>query len=196
MNKKFLHVGCGPATKSSLKGFGDWEEIRFDIDVNARPDIVGTLTDMRAVDSESMDSLYSSHNIEHLYAHEVPVAMSEFFRVLKSDGFVVITCPDLQSVCKEVATGKLLEPLYISTAGPISAIDILYGHRGYVAEGNAYMAHKTGFTFPILSSLLYEAGFKCTYGAARPQAYDIWIIASKKNLSDNEKNNIAMEFLP
>ena len=29
---------------------------------------------------------------------------------------------------------------------PICAIDILFGHRGYIARGNHFMVHKTGFT--------------------------------------------------
>ena len=30
------------------------------------------------------------------------------YRVIKEDGFLFITCPDLQSVCDEVAKGNLL----------------------------------------------------------------------------------------
>ena len=55
------------------------------------------MTNISSVSSESLDAVFSSHNIENLYPHEVPVALSEFLRVLKPDGFVVITCPDLQS---------------------------------------------------------------------------------------------------
>jgi len=112
MIKKLLHVGCGSQNKSSLKGFDDWQEVRFDIDERVKPDIVGTLTDMSAVATASVDAIYSSHNIEHLYAHEVAIALKEFNRVLKSDGFVVLTCPDLQSVCEAVAKDRLLDTLY------------------------------------------------------------------------------------
>ncbi len=96
--KTFLHVGCGPKRKNqTTKGFNtpDWTELRFDIDDSVAPDIIGTMTDMSAVASESVDAIFSSHNIEHLYAHEVPVALAEFLRVLKPDGFLVVTCPDL-----------------------------------------------------------------------------------------------------
>ena len=92
--KSFLHVGCGPKRKAqTTKGFDtpEWHEIRLDIDPLALPDLIGTTTDMSAVASESVDAIYSSHNIEHLYPHEVPVALAEFIRVLRDDGFVVIT---------------------------------------------------------------------------------------------------------
>lgn len=196
--KKFLHVGCGPQTKKNLKGFNSdfWDEIRFDINSEVRPDIIGTLTDMSKVGSESVDAIYSSHNIEHIYPHEVPVALSEFFRVLRPNGFVVITCPDLISVCQAITKDKLLEPLYQSPAGPISAIDVIYGHRGYLASGNIYMAHKCGFTYSVLQNSFYEAGFTKTYGGARSDMFDLWLIAFKSNLSDADAILEASNFLP
>ena len=59
--------------------------------------MVGSITQMDAVETASMDAIFSSHNLEHLHAHEVPVAMAEFIRVLKPKGYMVITCPDLQT---------------------------------------------------------------------------------------------------
>ena len=102
--QQFLHVGCGPQNKTTLKGFNhsDWREVRFDIDPQVTPDILGSLTDMGQVQSGSMNAVFSSHNLEHLYPHEVPVALGEFLRVLSDDGFVVLTCPDLQSVCQAI----------------------------------------------------------------------------------------------
>ena len=105
--RTFLHVGCGPENKSSIaKGFNtpDWREIRLDIDASVKPDILGTITDMSNVATASMDALYSSHNIEHLFVHEVPEALKEFKRVLKPAGFAVITCPDIQTVCEAVVS--------------------------------------------------------------------------------------------
>lgn len=198
MIKQFLHVGCGTQNKNSLKGFksDDWQEIRFDIDEKARPDIVGTLTDMRAIKSSSIDAIFSSHNIEHLYAHEVPTALKEFERVLKDDGFVIITCPDLQSVCQAVVNDKLFEPLYISPAGPISPIDILYGHRKSLANGNNFMAHKCGFTHKALDNLLQESGFISRAGLIRSTSFDIWILAYKKSTSEHELREVASRFFP
>ncbi len=196
--KKFLHVGCGPQNKSGLKGFksNDWQEIRFDIDSNVNPDILGTLTDMNLVHSSSVDAVFSSHNIEHIFPHEVPIALAEFYRVLKSDGIVVITCPDLQTVCEAVVQDKLLEPLYDSAAGPISPIDILYGHRCYMQQGNHYMAHKCGFTYSALVAAFLQAGFKDVVGGRRIAGFDLWLAASKDKKSEAEMKEIASKFLP
>ena len=106
VNRTFLHVGCGPVKKENTTSeFAKdcWDEIRFDIDPIVKPDLIGTITDMTEVENSSVDAVYSSHNIEHLYAHEVPKALMEFKRVLKTDGFCVITCPDLQEVARLVA---------------------------------------------------------------------------------------------
>ena len=92
----FLHVGCGHKRKDSTPFANhNWREIRLDIDSVVQPDVIGTITNMKAVEDVSVDAVFSSHNIEHLYAHEVPIAFAEFFRVLKPDGFVLLTCPDL-----------------------------------------------------------------------------------------------------
>ena len=144
--KTFLHVGCGPETKSGLRGFDNdnWTEIRFDIDEKVKPDIQGTLLDMSQVGSGSVDAVYSSHNIEHVYPHEVPIVLNEFFRVLKEDGIVVVVCSDLQSVSEAVVNDKLCNPLYISPEGPISPLDIIYGHREAIEKGKKMISNHKG----------------------------------------------------
>lgn len=195
--RKLLNVGCGPKGRAhGFAGFEDWQEVRLDIDAAVEPDVLGTMTDMSAVTSGSVDAMVSSHNIEHLYPHEVPQALAEFVRVLKDDGLLLITCPDLQSVCAHVAQGALASPLYESPAGPISALDILYGHRGAMAAGNLYMAHRCGFTLQLLADTLQACGFARTVGVARPKAFDLWMLASKKPLTDDALRALARQHLP
>ena len=191
---KLLHVGCGSLRKEhTTAGFNipDWHEIRLDIDAGAAPDVIGTMTDMSAVETGSIDAIYSSHNIEHLYPHEVPIALAEFHRVLQPDGFVVITCPDLKSVCALVAADKLTEVAYVSPAGPISPIDILYGHRPQIARGNFYMAHRCGFTERVLGQTLLDAGLKSVASTTRTSAFDIWVIASKSERDDDSLRTLV-----
>ncbi|WPL15041.1 putative O-linked N-acetylglucosamine transferase, SPINDLY family [Thiorhodovibrio litoralis] len=196
----FLHIGCGPKRKDqTTAGFNtdDWTEIRFDIDPAVQPDIQGSMTDMAAVESESMDALFSSHNIEHLYPHEVPVALAEFHRILKPEGFAVITCPDIQSVCALVAEDKLTEPAYQSPAGPIAPLDILYGHRPSLAQGNLYMAHKCGFTERVLIGTLQAAGFASIASRRRGAPFfDLWAVASKRVRDEPVLRALAQAHLP
>ena len=196
--KTFLHVGCGPENKSTIKGFNNdnWKEIRFDIDEKVNPDIVGTLLDMSEVETGSVNAIFSSHNIEHIFPHEVPIALKEFYRVLKDDGMVVLCCPDLQSVCEAVVNDKLLEPLYETSVGnKIAPIDILYGWRAPIAEGNEYMAHKGGFTYSVLNGAFLEAGFKMNYGGRNPDRWELFIVSFKEEKSEEEINIIAEPFM-
>ena len=196
-----LHIGCGPKRKpQTTRGFNtdQWQEIRLDIDPSVEPDVTGTMTDMSAVASESVDAIFSSHNIEHLYPHEVSVALKEFLRVLKPEGFAVITCPDLQSVCALVAEDKLTDAAYTSPAGPIAPLDILYGHRPQMAQGNLFMAHRCGFTQKVLDGTLRSCGFKMVASMARgrPPFFDLWALASKSTRSEDAMRALAKEHFP
>ena len=195
----FLHIGCGPTTKAeTTRGFNTpaWDEVRLDIDPDVAPDIVASMTDMAAVPDGSMDALFSSHNLEHLYPAEVMLALPEFARVLKPDGFAVITCPDLQSVAARVAEGKLLEPAYDSPAGPISPIDIIYGHRPSMAKGNYYMAHRTGFTRDVLAQLLRECGFGAAIVRQRPAFFDLWAVATPAAVDTDRLRALVAQHFP
>jgi SAM-dependent methyltransferase len=195
-----LHVGCGSKRKNqTTRGFNtpEWHELRLDIDPAVSPDIVGTMTDMSAVASESVDSIFSSHNIEHLYPHEVPVALKEFLRVLNPQGFAVITCPDLQSVCALVAADQLTEPAYTAPVGPIAPLDILYGYRPALARGNLYMAHRCGFTQKVLTGTLYAAGFAQVAATRRGHpSYDLWALATKSPMEETALRALAVQHLP
>jgi ubiquinone/menaquinone biosynthesis C-methylase UbiE len=155
------------------------------------------MTDMKAVRDESVDAIFSSHNIEHLYAHEVPRALAEFHRVLKPDGFAIITCPDLKSVAALIVADHLTDTAYMSPAGPIAPLDILYGHRPQLAKGNVLMAHHSGFTEKTLNEALAHAGFKMTASASRgAPMFDIWAVACKNVTLPEKITQLARQHLP
>jgi predicted SAM-dependent methyltransferase len=194
----FLHVGCGPKRKDqTTRGFlsDAWRELTLDIDPAAGPDFVASMTDMSVVADASVDALYSSHNIEHLYPYEVETALGEFARVLRPEGFAIVTCPDLQAIAALVAQDKLTDPAYQSPAGPIAPIDMMYGLRTALAAGNHFMAHRCGFTLTVLMAVLRGAGFKEVAGMARPKYFDLWVVASK-TLDQAALRSIAMAHFP
>jgi SAM-dependent methyltransferase len=160
--KLVLNVGCGPYNPEALPQLfrdGNWQEIRLDINTAVNPDILGTITDLSAVPDNSVDAVFSSHNLEHIYHYEVPLALGEFKRILKPDGFLMIVVPDMQTAAEFVARGDMEnEPLYISPGGPVRALWMFYG-MGTEVPGMPYMAHKTGFTAQNLTQKLQEANF-------------------------------------
>ena len=196
-----LHVGCGHKTRAlTTRGFSarNWHELRLDLDPSVKPDLIGSLTDLSMVADASIDGIYSSHNIEHLYPHEVPIALAEFRRVLKPRGLAVITCPDLRSICKLVADDYLEEAAYQSISGPIAPIDVLYGHRASLAQGNLFMAHRTGFTQKTLTADLHAAGFPRVAGMTRSTSpfFDIWVLALKSDATNAEMTRLVSEHFP
>jgi predicted SAM-dependent methyltransferase len=183
-SKMVLNVGCGyPARQRLHKHFyaAEWREIRLDIDPSVRPDIVCSMTDMSPVMSQSVDAVWSSHNLEHLHRHEVPSALGEIIRVLKPGGMLLLTLPDLQQVAELVVADRLEDEAYLSPSGPVSALDMIFGHAASLARGHAYMAHKTGFTLRSLQNLLVETGF-VDVRVKRGRAFDLWAAAHKPAL--------------
>ena len=176
--RKLLHIGCGPKTQANTHPtFHDprqWAETRLDIDPNAKPDIVASMTDMSMVESEQFDAIFSSHNLEHLYPHDVPTALAEFKRVLKPTGFALIIVPDLQRVGELIAADKLEDPAYMSPSGPICPVDMLYGFRKSLAAGNLFMAHKMGFTRKTIAQYFLRAGFAAV--RAQRDGFDLFAL--------------------
>lgn len=52
--------------------------MRLDIDYQVKPDLVSSITNLSILDDNSVDAVYSSHNLEHIYNFEVPIALAEF----------------------------------------------------------------------------------------------------------------------
>jgi SAM-dependent methyltransferase len=192
--KTVLHVGCGIPRADKLhaafRGEG-WSEIRLDINPNVKPDIVTTMTKMPEVSTESVDAVWSSHNLEHVYAHEVPLALTEFRRVLKPDGFALITLPDLQQVALLIANDKLDEPAYVSPAGPISPLDMVYGLRPALARGVTFMAHRCGFTAKTLMKSLEDARFAHVIVHRYRPSFELWALAFKRKPKEADAAAIA-----
>lgn len=178
--RQVLHVGCGAADPSKLpQAFFPadlWSELRLDIDPGVAPDIIASITDMTVVADGSVDAVWSAHNLEHLRAHEVPLALTEFRRVLRPMGFALVTMPDLQQVAALIAEGNLEGTAYLSAMGPIAPLDMLYGFRPAVAAGNDFMGHRTGFTAGTLAAHLTAAGFT-NVQVQRDGAFALWATA-------------------
>ncbi len=181
--KRFLHVGAAGVGEDYIgRGFkdGTWEEVSFDLDPSSKPDILGDMTDMKAVPSVSFEGIFTSHTIEHLYPDDVRRSFQEFYRVLVPGGLAVIACPDLEAAAQEIVNGRLLEPAYHADGTPIAPIDLLYGWRGFLAqkEKREFMVHHTGFTLPVLLKSLESVGFVSVAG--RRLNYELWVCAFKE----------------
>ena len=91
-----------------------------------------------------------------------------------------------------VAAGSLTETLYQSQAGPITPLDIFYGHIASVARGEVYMAHKTGFSLQLLGQRLFEAGFRAVFG--KQHSLELWFTAFNGDISDAEAREVFARY--
>lgn len=144
---QILHVGCGG---EKLPPWLDGDEVTLDISPDHKPDIVASMLDMG--DIGPFGGVYASHVLEHVYPHEVSVALGEMFRVLVPGGMVLLFVPDLEGI------QPTEDVVYESPAGPITGLDMIYGHRPSLVAF-PHMAHHTGFVQATLKTALESAGF-------------------------------------
>lgn len=155
-----LNAGCGPHDPSALPAyFQGWRQIRVDVNTDVEPDVVASITDLSAIGDETVDAVWSAHCVEHLFAHEVPVALAEFRRVLNPSGFACIIVPDVQAIAHWLASDRVHETVYESAVGPVTAHDILWGFGPAIARGETAMAHRCGFTPTLFLERLQAADF-------------------------------------
>lgn len=181
----FLNAGCGEAGSGAISPhFQDWREVRLDLDPATKPDIVADFQGLGCIADSSFDAVWSSHSLEHLFAHEVPAALLEFRRILKPDGFVCLLVPDLQAAARAIADDKLSEPLYPSPSGPITPHDMVFGYGPALARGSYFMAHRCGFTPNVLGRAFVDAGFAEVIVRRRTRELELAALASKVKPSD------------
>ena len=178
------NLGSGPRKLFDLlpdaRAFAGWRELRVDIDPACQPDIQSSLTDLHHVIPDgAAQMIYCSHVLEHFYDHEVDAVLSQFLRILAPGGVALMRQPDLAAVMRGLDETRLEQVLYHSSAGPIAALDVIFGHRQSIAEGNHFMAHRTGFTENSLAHRLLEVGFEEVRTLAGP-AIEFCAIAMRR----------------
>ena len=183
-----VNLGSGPREALSLPSyFNDWQQLRVDVDPVVEPDVLADLTDLSPIPANHADAVWASHCLEHLYEHQVMIALNEFRRVVRDDGFVCIIVPDLQAVANYVAADRLHEPLYDSPAGPITPHDIFFGYGPAIAGGRTSMAHRCGFTPGVLQKCFEQLSFGEVVLRRREQALELVALARVQPSRDVEE---------
>ncbi|MEM7269273.1 MAG: methyltransferase domain-containing protein [Pseudomonadota bacterium] len=177
--RTLLHIGCGDRRLSDLPAwFRDgWRETRIDPNEAHGPDVTADLRDLSEIEDENADAIWCSGGLERLTAEDGLIAMNEFHAVLKPEGFIVLSTPDLRTVCRMVGEKGLDAPLYKSKLGPISGRDLIFGFQAAILAGREDIAHRNGFDLTTLRDLLVRAGFRAIYGERR--GFYLYFIASR-----------------
>lgn len=160
--KRLLNVGGGSKSIQLPPEYAGFEHVLLDIDPVGKPDIVLDGRKLTELPAGQFDAILCSHNLEHYFRHDVPKVLGGFFHVLKPGGFAQILVPDLMELMRRTVQGNLdlEEQLYLSNAGPIAPLDVIYGlGRQIETSGADFYAHKTGFSAQSLTRAVEKAGF-------------------------------------
>ena len=158
---KVLNVGGGP-TRQLPPQYDGWEQSLLDIDPSVKPDVCLDAKELGTFDAAQFDAVYCSHNLEHYAKHEVAIVLKGFNHVLVDGGVVDISVPSIKGLMQAMMAGNLeINDVWYRTGQgvPITFHDVLYGWGAQVESGNAWYAHKTGFTALSLGAALQQAGF-------------------------------------
>jgi predicted SAM-dependent methyltransferase len=124
------------------------------VDIDERPevDVVSDASCLEAFADASVSTIYASHVLEHFHYglnHQLVNTLSEWHRVLKPTGQLLISVPNLKTLCW----------LYLNPDFTIyerhHLMRVIFG-----GQTNQYDVHYVGFDFEILGIYLQEAGFK------------------------------------
>lgn len=137
-----LHLGSGRCRWAGWIG----------VDLNAKfADVVADIRSLPYPDNHA-DAMAAIHVVEHINRWEVENMLSEWLRVLKPNGVLILELPSMEKVFRYISDcHDQRKPLsYAFSWFP------LWGDPKYKDEG---MTHRWGYTFPMLRELLIKAGF-------------------------------------
>lgn len=123
----------------------------LDIDERPEVDIVSNASHLEKIADESVSMIYASHVVEHFHYgldNQLVNTLSEWHRVLQPGGKLLVSVPDLKTLC-----WLFLNPNF-TIYERHHLMRIIFG-----GQTNQYDVHYTGFDFEILGSYLQEAGF-------------------------------------
>lgn len=184
-----LNVGGG-ADIPIPKHYDSRRQRVLDIDPQCRPDVLCDARELETFDAGLFDAVHCSHNLEHYHRHDGARVLRGFVHVLKPGGFAEIRVPDLHIVMRRMLEAGLDvdDTLYVSPAGPISVLDVIYGlGRQIESSGNDFFAHKTGFTAKSLLAALRQAGFAEIYMGHNEAGFEIRALAFKGKPTDRQR---------
>lgn len=156
-----INVGCG---KQTWDGFFCVDAVKHP-KATRDPDLLhkfhfgldGDLLTPLPIPDGHAEEVHAYHFIEHVYRWEAPALLSEFRRLLKSGGLLVLELPNLEAACRNMLHGlgdqMVMWPLY-----------------GDPTHRDPYMCHRWAYTPASMSALLQEVGFE-QITSARPQTH-------------------------
>lgn len=170
-----LHLGCGNELIPELINCDKYSSLS---------DLKADATDLHVFADSSVDMIEHHHMIEHLSFEQAKTALREWARVLKPNGYLITSCPDIDLIAD-------LWLRYKDTETELEFRDyilkIIYGSQEH--DG---MYHKSGYNIALLSEMLIRFGFTVDFSYAPyrvDRATPTFILIARKTSYDSVQHN-------
>ena len=139
-----LNIGCGGRRLAGYIGVDAVAE-RTAADIVARADAI-------PLPDGSASEIIAIHLFEHFYRFECDAVINEWKRLLMPGGRLILELPNLRKCCENVLSGKFVAGKHPDQLG-------MWGLFGDPREGDAFMAHRWGWTPQTMREFLQAHGF-------------------------------------
>lgn len=138
-----INVGCG---EKRLPGY-----IGVDVVARGAADIVAPAHAI-PLDDGVADEVLAIHLLEHMYPWEAEKAITEWKRLLKPGGKLMLELPNLKKCIENILSGFQKDGKHPDQMG-------WWGLFGDGRSEDAYMMHRYGYTPQSLADVLHRHGF-------------------------------------
>ena len=120
--------------------------------LNSQPgphvDFIGDIRDLSSLESESCEEIYGAHILEHIGQQDMVNTLKGIHRLLKPNGKLMISVPDLDVLCRLFIHPEL------NSSQRFHVMRMMFG-----GQVDPWDFHYIGLNFEILSSYLAASGF-------------------------------------
>jgi len=131
-----LHLGCG------TKLLKDYINVDIRLDLNC--DVIDNVKELSKFEKNSVEEIYACHVLEHFNRFEYKEVLGRWFEILKPNGVLKLSVPDIGGVVNQYNNGVPLKKL----------MGFLYGGQTYPQN-----FHYIGFDFKTLEEDMEDVGF-------------------------------------
>lgn len=159
-SKKYLSLIYGTKRQVIPPVFNSPDWVRAEL-VLGKPeeDYKTRLARLEKIGSDEFDAISFQQGLQKLHLFEVTQTVEQFKRILKTEGFIHLSTPDLHRVVDYIKNDILEDAIYQSPIGPVYALDMVYGHRDQVKMDGLEAVYQSGFTAASLGRIVKDAGF-------------------------------------
>lgn len=140
-----LHLGCGPQKRPG------W--VNVDLNPMFKPDLVSEAHRLPSLQDRSVDQIEALHLFEHLTFNDAQRALKEWFRVLKSGGYLCLEVPEIERCFKMLGHYTNEEGYDLGEIG-------IFGYPPMIETEGSPQQHKWGWTEKTLTAALKAVGFE------------------------------------